>query len=80
MKFSEVLEGLEQGRMFRRKLWVRLHGEVGAYLMLAHFGDYQGIPVQPLMMIAAQEEGGWIWRSFGKTDWDLRADDWEEVQ
>lgn len=80
MKFSEVLEGLEQGRRFRRKLWVRLHGEAGGYLALVRFDDHQGIPVQPLLMVALQGEGGWIWRSFGKTDWDLLAEDWEEVQ
>ena len=80
MKFSEALEGLEQGRRFRRKLWVRLHGEVGSYLTLVRFGDYQGIPVQPLLMVVIPDGEGLIWRPFGKTDWDLLAEDWEEVQ
>lgn len=78
MKFSEVLEGLEEGRKFRRRLWDELHGQVGVYLALVHFGDHQGMSTQPLLMVAFPE--GRIWRPFGKTDWDLLADDWKEVQ
>ena len=76
MEFSEVLDGLEQGRKFRRRLWDTLGP---GWLELVHFDDHQGVPVQPLLMIYRQEQDGWIWRPFGKTDWDLLADDWEEV-
>ena len=78
MKFSEVLEGLEQGRKFRRRFWTESGWVV--QLELVHFDDYQGIPVAPMLMIRRQQEEGWIWRPFSGADWDLLAEDWEEVQ
>ncbi len=76
MKFSDVLTGLEQGRKFRRRLWEVLGP---GWLELLHFGDHQGVPVQPLLMICRQRQDGWIWYPFSGANWDLLADDWEEV-
>lgn len=77
MKFSEVLTGLEQGRRFRRRLWEAFGP---GWLKLLHFDDHQGVPVQPMLMICRQREGGWIWYPFSGANWDLLADDWEEVR
>lgn len=78
MRFSEVLDLLQEGRKFRRRLW----DETGLppQLELVHFDDYQGIPVMPMLMCRTREGGGWIWRPFSGANWDLVADDWEEVR
>ena len=78
MKFSEALELLQQGRRVRRRLWSGIGWNV--QLELVHLDDHQGIPVAPMLMSRYQEEGSWAWRPFSGANWDLLADDWEEVQ
>ena len=78
MKFGEVLELLQEGRKFRRAWWpqVGLFGQ----LELVHFDDHQGVPVMPMLMLRYPDGEGQAWRPFAGANWDLLADDWEEVQ
>lgn len=79
MNFSEALELLEAGQPARRREWaeVRKDGE-RCWLELVRPGPCaDGREVMPLLMIAYPDRRPL--RPFGKTEYDLLADDWETV-
>lgn len=78
MKFSEVLELLQEGRKFRQAWWPQ--AGLSGQLELVHFDDHQGIPVIPMLMLRYPDEVNQAWRPFGGSQWDMLAGDWEEVQ
>lgn len=81
MNFEDALTCVKQGGRVRRELWERgVNDLVGTQLELVHFDDYQGIEVMPMLMIRRTNENPLTWRPFSGANWDLLAEDWEEVQ
>lgn len=75
MDFSDALRAVKDGRRVRRKLWRELDGRVGAWLELVT-ADQVG---EVLACLIAEPDGSVVMRLFACAQWDILAEDWEEV-
>ena len=75
MDFSDALRAVKNGRRVRRALWRELDGRAAAWMELVPTDQVGEI----LACAVAEPDGGVMMVSWSRADWDILAEDWEEV-
>jgi len=71
MDFSTALNIVKEGGRVRRPLWRETEGKIGSFLELLD------VPRLGEVLVCQMPDGSWhLWTC---SQWDILADDWEEV-